>query len=59
MAIRNVNEKLTDIAKKHLGFETLQRQMSGADFREVSVWEVLAALDEAFEAGVAAARGEG
>jgi hypothetical protein len=42
------------IAKRQLGFETLVTRKSDAlDFRDVSVWAVKAALEEAFQAGVA------
>lgn len=45
------DELLTLIAQKHLLAETLVTRKSGDDFREVAVWCVKAALEEAFEAG--------
>lgn len=45
------DEALSVIAKK-LGFETLETQNDDSkDFREVSVWELKAALKAAYEAG--------
>jgi hypothetical protein len=45
------------IAAKHLGIETLETlNWDTADFHEVSVWEVKAALIAAFEAGRSAGR---
>ena len=45
-------EKLTQIAEKHLGIETLEtRRSDSLDFHEVSVWSLEAALAAAFEAG--------
>ncbi len=47
---------LTQIARTHLNIETLKTQNSdGADFHEVSVWSLSAALMAAFEAGRTAA----
>jgi hypothetical protein len=41
-----------EIAHKQLGITTLQpRGMDRLDFHEVSVWEVRAALEQAFQAG--------
>lgn len=49
----------TDIAQKHLGIETLVlRNRDSLDFHDVSVSGVKAALDAAFEAGKAAAKGK-
>jgi len=43
---------LTTIAQKYLRVETLQTQHSdSADFHNVSVWELRAALEAAFQAG--------
>ena len=45
------NQILERIAKK-LGFETLETRKSDAlDFRDVAVWALKDALDEAFRAG--------
>jgi hypothetical protein len=53
---KNTDRILTEIAKKHLDFETLETRMSGdLDFREVAVWSVKSALQEAFAAGKRAA----
>ena len=42
------------IAKKHCFFETLEtRKRDSLDFREVSVWGMKAALEEAYETGAA------
>jgi hypothetical protein len=41
-----------EIAKKHLGIETLEERKSDSlDFHELSVWQIRAALLEAYEAG--------
>lgn len=42
---------LTLIAQKHLLADTLVTRKSSDDFREVAVWCVKAALEEAYEAG--------
>lgn len=47
---------ILEIAKRDLLFETLTTQRSSADFREVAVWMVEAALIAAYEAGRAAER---
>lgn len=47
---------LTDIAKEHLGFETLQtRKIGSQDFREVAVWCLKDALEAAYRAGAQSA----
>lgn len=46
------DQALTEIARRHLGFPTLERANSDrADFREVAKWQVQQALLAAFEAG--------
>lgn len=51
-------EQITEIAKKHLGIQTLEcRKSDSLDFHEVSVWSVQAALEAAFAAGQNAAKG--
>jgi hypothetical protein len=45
---------LAQIAKQHLLVDTLKTQKSNADFHEVAVWSIEAALKAAFEAGRAA-----
>jgi hypothetical protein len=48
--------EIADIARKHLGFETLDTRGSDAlDFRDVAVWCVRDALEAAYAAGMAAA----
>lgn len=48
---------LIEIAQRHFFIETLETRMSdGLDFHEVAVWAMRAALAEAYEAGLAAAR---
>lgn len=44
------------IAKRELLFETIATQRSSADFREVAVWMVEAALTAAYEAAKEAER---
>ena len=45
---------LETIARKHLNLDTLDTRNSGAlDFREQAVWQVRAALEAAYAAGVA------
>lgn len=49
---------LDDIAKTHLDIKTLKsRGQDCLDFHEVSVWQVSTALEEAYAAGMYAARG--
>jgi hypothetical protein len=51
------SETLQRIAKNILGFNTLATQCSDRrDFREVAVWNVKAALEEAYEAGLKAGK---
>jgi hypothetical protein len=46
---------LTNIARKHLGIETLvTRRSDSLDFHSVAIWQVHAALSAAFDAGAAA-----
>jgi hypothetical protein len=46
------NQVLEAIAKKHLGIDTLQMQNSdSADFHDLAVWSIEAALKAAYEAG--------
>lgn len=56
---RPLHPRLAQIARATLGFTTLQSRNSDAlDFREVSVWQVRQALQEAFEAGASSAAGD-
>jgi len=49
--------RIEQIAREKLGVETLETQRSDSlDFREVAVWQLRAALEAAFEAGLAAAK---
>ena len=48
---------MLDIAKRHFFVETLDtRNSDGLDFHDVAVWSIRAALNEAYAAGLAAAR---
>lgn len=43
---------IEQIAKDHLGMETIEaRNSDGLDFKELSVWQITKALEEAFDAG--------
>ena len=53
----SIDQHVANIAKQHLGIETLEERKSDSlDFHEVSVWSVEAALRAAFAAGAASAR---
>lgn len=46
------NPELAEIARAHLNIETLATRYSDSlDFHDVAVWNVLAALKAAYEAG--------
>ena len=48
---------ILDIAKRHFFVETLEtRNSDGLDFHEVAVWALRAALQEAYAAGLVAAK---
>lgn len=48
----DLNKELTKIAKKHLYIETLEERHSDSlDFYDLAVWNIKAALKEAFELG--------
>ena len=48
----NLDKIVEEIAKNHLGFETLEsRHSDRLDFKECSVWQIKKALEEAFYAG--------
>ncbi len=50
---QQIDQLLTEIAKKHLNLETLETQNSDSlDFHDVSVWFLKKALQEAYEAGL-------
>jgi len=49
---QNIDQLLTEIAKKHLNLETLEtRNSDSLDFHDVAVWSLKDALQEAYEAG--------
>ena len=51
---QNIDQLLTEIAKKHLNLETLEtRNSDSLDFHDVAVWSLKEALQEAYEAGKA------
>jgi len=52
----SLDQTVERIAREVLGFETLTTQKSGADFKEVAVWTVRQALEQAFRAGFEAGR---
>lgn len=52
---QNIDQLLTEIAKKHLNLETLEtRNSDNLDFHDVAVWSLKKALQEAYEAGLSA-----
>lgn len=54
---QNIDQLLTEIAKKHLNLETLEtRNSDSLDFHDVAVWSLKDALQEAYEAGLKAKR---
>ena len=49
---QQIDQLLTEIAKKHLSLETLEtRNSDSLDFHDVSVWALKDALQAAYEAG--------
>ena len=54
---QQIDQLLTDIAKKHLNIETLEtRNSDSLDFHDVAVWSLKDALQEAYEAGLSEKR---
>ena len=54
---QQIDQLLTEIAKKHLSLETLEtRNSDSLDFHDVAVWSLKDALQEAYEAGFNAKR---
>ena len=54
---QQIDQLLTEIAKKHLNHETLEtRNSDSLDFHDVAVWSLKDALQEAYEAGLNAKR---
>ena len=50
---QQLDELLTDIAKKHLNIETLEtRNSDSLDFHDVAVWCIKDALKSSYEAGL-------
>lgn len=50
---QQVEQLLTDIAKKHLNIKTLEtRKSDSLDFHDVAVWCLKDALKSAYEAGL-------
>jgi len=53
--MKNINTELAKIANTHLGIETLEtRKSDSLDFHDCSVWGIAAALEAAYNAGLAA-----
>lgn len=51
---------LEQVARRRLGMDSLEtRRSDRLDFHEVAVWNIAAALQDAFEAGKAAAKKDG
>ena len=49
---QQIDQLLTEIAKKHLSLETLEtRNSDSLDFHDVAVWGIKDALQEVYEAG--------
>jgi len=49
---QQIDQLLTEIAKKHLNLETLEtRNSDSLDFHDVAVWSLKDALQKAYEAG--------
>lgn len=56
----STQKTLENIARRHFWVETLEtRKSDRLDFHEVAVWNMKAALQEAFEAGQKAAAKKG
>jgi hypothetical protein len=54
---QQLDELLTDIAKKHLNIETLEtRNSDSLDFHDVAAWSLKDALQEAYKAGLSKKR---
>jgi hypothetical protein len=52
MSVSTQDELLQAIAKQVLGFETLEtRNSDELDFRDVAVWRIREALEQAYAAG--------
>jgi len=54
-----IDRVLEDIAKVHLRVPTLEtRKSDSLDFHNLAVWQLRAALDAAYQAGIVAAKRE-
>lgn len=54
---QQIDQLLTDIAKKHLSIETLEsRKSDSLDFHNVAIWCIKDALKSAYEAGLSEKR---
>jgi len=52
MSKLSIEEKLEEIARKHLGITTLdERHMDDLDFHDVSIWSIKNALTAAYAVG--------
>jgi hypothetical protein len=57
MKTPTMDDTIKSIAHRHLDTETLEtRRVDSHDFRIVAVWNIKAALEEAYRAGQAAAK---
>ena len=51
------SQLIADLAQQHLQISTLEvRRVDSLDFHEVAVWQVRAALEAAYQAGLDAAK---
>ena len=56
---RPIDKVIEDIAKEHLRVPTLEtRKSDSLDFHDIAVWQLRAALDAAYQAGIVAAKRE-
>ena len=54
---RPIDKVLEDIAKEHLRVPTLEtRKSDSLDFHDLAVWQLRAALEAAYQVGLAAAK---
>ena len=51
-------EQMEEIARKFTGFKTLNDAHDGTDFCEIAKWTLCSMLEEAYEMGVKAGKGE-
>lgn len=57
--MNELDQLLTDIARRHLHIETLEtRHSDGLDFHDLAVWCVRAALEAAYQEGIERGRQE-